>query len=170
MRRATRVTAKGNWSGPAVDTVVLDYDSRRRRRVRMSAVGGFEFLLDLAEAMALQDGDGLLLEDGRIIAVRAADEALMEVRGRDAAHLLRLAWHVGNRHLPAELRADCLRIRADHVIAEMLRGLGAEVIAVSAPFQPEGGAYAAGAHAHDRGHDHDHAHDHPRGHRQGHRH
>lgn len=165
MRRATRVKAKGSWSGPAVDTVVLDYDARHRRRVRMSALGGFEFLLDLAEAVVLQDGDGLLLEDGRIVAVRAADEALMEVRARDPAHLLRLAWHVGNRHLPAELRGDCLRVRADHVIAGMLRGLGGEVTAISAPFQPEGGAYAAG-HAHN----HDHAHDHPHGHRHDHRH
>ena len=161
MRRATRVKTKGSWSGPAVDTVVLDYESRHRRRVRMSAVGGFEFLLDLAEAVALQDGDGVVLEDGRIVAVRAADEALMEVRGRDPAHLLRLAWHLGNRHLPTEVRGDCLRIRSDRVIADMLRGLGADVAEVSAPFQPEGGAYATGhAHVHDHGHDHPHGHRH----------
>jgi urease accessory protein len=160
MQRATRVKPAGGWSGPAVDKVVLDYESRHRRRLRLSGIAGFEFLLDLPEAVALRDGDGLLLDDGRLVAVQAVPEPVMEVRGRDARHLLRLAWHLGNRHLPTELGDDCLRIRADRVVAEMLKGLGATVVELEAPFQPEGGAYAvAGGHGHRHGHDHGHDHD-----------
>jgi urease accessory protein len=162
MIRATRIVAAGEWRHDAADTVVLDSDARHRRRVAMSGIGGLEFLLDFANAMALRDGDGLLLEDGRIVAVKAAPEPLAEVRVSDNAQLLRLAWHIGNRHLPAEIRADRIRIRRDHVIEAMLAGLGATVIHVDAPFDPEGGAYAGHAsaeprHSHDHGvHGHDH--------------
>ena len=170
MIRATRVFRAGEWSAVATDTVVLDYDHRHRRRMVMTGGGGLAFLLDLPDAVALRDGDGLLLDDGRIVAVRAAPEALAEVRGRDAAHLLRLAWHIGNRHLPAEIRSDALLIRRDHVIEEMLRGLGARVTHVERAFDPEGGAYA-GAHAHhDHDHDHHHEHGHDHGHGHGHHH
>ena len=159
--RATRVFRAGEWSHVATDTVVLDYDHRHRRRMVMTGGGGLAFLLDLAEATALRDGDGLVLEDGRIVAVKAAPESLAEIGGRDTAHLLRLAWHIGNRHLPAEIRGDRLLIRRDHVIEDMLVGLGASIAHVSAPFDPEGGAYAGhehgghGADGHgDRGHHH----------------
>ena len=170
MIRATRVFRAGEWSAVATDTVVLDYDHRHRRRMVMTGGGGLAFLLDLPDAVALRDGDGLLLDDGRIVAIKAAPEALAEVRGRDATHLLRLAWHIGNRHLPAEIRGDALLIRQDHVIEDMLAGLGATVAPVSAPFDPEGGAYGGdhGHHGHHHGdgdddHHHGDDHDHPHG-------
>ena len=163
MIRATRVFPSGQWSHVATDVVVLDFDHRHRRRLAMKGERGLDFLLDLPEATPLRDGDGLLLEDGRIVAVEAAPEPLAEVRPTDTAHLVRLAWHLGNRHLPAQLSGDRLLIRRDHVIEEMLASLGAAVAHVSAPFDPEGGAYAAhGGRGH--GHDHDgddhHHHDH----------
>ena len=175
MIRATQVVPAGDVRRPAVDRVVLDYDSRHRRRLAMTSEGGIEFLLDLAEAVALRHGDALLLDDGRLVAVEAALEPLAEIRASDAAHLLRLAWHLGNRHLPTQLFADRLLIRRDHVIEEMLAGLGGLVKLVSAPFDPEGGAYghghahseshsqsdshAHGDHRHEHHHDHHHHHD-----------
>ena len=174
MLRATSVKQAGHWSGAAADTVVLDFDGRHRRRMAMTGVNGLAFLLDLAEATALADGDGLELEDGRLVAVKAAREPLLEVTCTDAAHLVRVAWHLGNRHLPTELLGDRLRIRRDHVIEDMLVKLGAQVAHVEEPFNPEGGAYGQGrTHGHDHGHehshgdgehDHDHHHDHDRGH------
>ena len=165
MLRATALKRKGEWSGTAVDTVVLDFDGRHRRRMAMTGVNGLEFLLDLAEAEALADGDGLVMEDGRLVGVKAAEEPLLEVTCDDADHLVRVAWHLGNRHLPTELLGDRLRIRRDHVIASMLEGLGARVVEVEAPFNPEGGAYGHGrTHGHDHGHDHDvHLHEHSHG-------
>ena len=165
MIRATRVMPAGEWPQVATDTVVLDFDHRHRRRLRMQGEGGLDFLLDLPEAVAIRDGDGLLLEDGRIVAVKASDEPLLEIRARDALHLVRLAWHLGNRHLPVQITAGRLLIRDDHVIAAMLASLGATVAPVEAPFDPEGGAYEGGGHGHhhdddDHGHDHGHSHDH----------
>ena len=153
MIRAAKILPSGEWSEVAADVVVLDFDHRHRRRLAMTGEAGLDFLLDLPEAIALRDGDGLLLEDGSIVAVRAAPEPLAEVRPNDTAHLIRLAWHLGNRHLPAQLSGDRLLIRRDHVIEEMLASLGATVTHVSAPFDPEGGAYTAhGGHDHHRGH------------------
>ena len=140
--RATSVKPAGTWSGPAVDTVVLDYDNRHRRRIAMRGQGGLTFLLDLDMTRLLRDGDGLVIEDGRVVAVAAAPERLLHIACDDPLHLLRVAWHLGNRHLETELRADGLRIRDDPVIAEMLVGLGARITVVEAPFDPEGGAYA----------------------------
>ncbi|HCS69549.1 MAG TPA: urease accessory protein UreE [Rhodospirillaceae bacterium] len=163
MLRATALRRKGDWSGAAADTVVLDFDHRHRRRMAMTGVNGLAFLLDLAEAEALADGDGLVLDDGRLVAVSAAAEPLAEVTCDDTDHLVRVAWHLGNRHLPTELLGDRLRIRRDHVIEDMLVKLGATVSHVSAPFNPEGGAYGHGrTHGHDHGDDH--AHDHHHGH------
>jgi urease accessory protein len=174
MIRAVSVYPAGLWSKAASDTVILDFDARHRRRIAMSAKGGTSFLLDLPDAVALRHGDGLLLEDGRIVAVEAAPEALAEVTARDAAHLVRVAWHLGNRHLPTELLGEKLRIRRDHVIETMLEGLGATVTPVEAAFNPEGGAYGHGrVHGHDHGHDHaeDHGHGHEdHGHRHDHAH
>ena len=155
MLRANDVHAAGAWTGPAADTVELDFDDRHRRRLSMTGVNGMTFLLDLAEAAALKDGDGLVLEDGRIVAVQAAREPLMEIICRDAAHLVQIAWHLGNRHLPTELFGDRLRIRQDHVIRDMLVQLGATVTDIQAPFNPEGGAYG---HGRTHGHDHEHSH------------
>ncbi len=117
----------------------------------MTGEGGLAFLLDLPKAVALRGGDGLLLGDGRIVEVRAAREPLLAITAGDPHHLLRLAWHLGNRHLSAQIEPERILIRPDHVIAEMLRGLGGGVAEVSEPFDPEGGAYS--------GHDHDDEHD-----------
>lgn len=141
-------------------TITLDETARHRRRLAMTSDGGIAFLLDLPETRLLRDGDGLVLEDGRVILVRAAPEALYAVRGRDGRHLLALAWQLGNRHLAAAIHSDHLLIRADPVIKTMLEGLGASVTEVLAPFDPEGGAYAHhGDHGHGHGH-HDHSHPH----------
>jgi len=148
MIRATKVHAQYRWSEPAADTVVLDFDDRHRRRMAMTGTRGLEFLLDLENAVALRGGDALVLEDNRLIEVVAAPESLIEIRGADPHHLIRVAWHLGNRHLPTQIMAKALRIRRDHVIEAMVRGLGARVIEIEAPFDPEGGAYAGGGHAH----------------------
>ena len=171
--RATRVLPAGEWSGDPVDSVSLDYDERHRRRVAMTGENGLAFLLDLARAEALADGDGLALEDGRVVVVQGAPEALLEITCDDPFLLLRVAWHLGNRHLPTQLIPGALRIRDDHVIADMVRGLGARVEPLEAAFQPEGGAYGHGrvhGHDHDHGHAHDHDHDHDDGHRHAHEH
>jgi urease accessory protein len=164
MLHAHSVVAAGAWRDEPADTVVLDYDERHRRRVAMTGVRGLSFLLDLPEAVMLRAGDGLELDDGRVVEVVAAPEPLAEIRAADAAALTRVAWHLGNRPLPTDLLRTSLRIRRDPVIEDMARGLGAEVLAIEAPFNPEGGAYVRGpapTHAHDHGHEHhDHHHDH----------
>ncbi len=166
MLHAHSVIPAGQWSGEPVDAVVLDYDERYRRRFAMTGVRGLGFLLDLPEAVMLRAGDGLKLEDGGIVEVVAAPEPLAEIRAADAAALTRVAWHLGNRHLPTELTKRSLRIRRDPVIEDMARGLGAIVVAIEAPFNPEGGAYVRAATSQDRhhGHDHDHAHGDGHGH------
>jgi urease accessory protein len=158
MIRATQVRAQYRWTGAPADTVVLDFDDRHRRRTAMTGTRGLEFLLDLESAVALRGGDALVLEDGRLIEVVAAPEPLVEIRGVDPHHLVRLAWHLGNRHLPTQIVPKALRIRRDHVIEAMVKGLGARVIEIEAPFDPEGGAYTGGGHAHSpAGEPHDHA-------------
>ncbi len=154
-----RATQAGHYHKPVADTVVLDHEERRRRRGVVKTVGGLEFLVDLPDAPTLGAGDGYLLEDGRLIEIVAAPEELLELRGRDPLHMSRLAYHLGNRHLECEISARHIRIRRDHVIAEMLKGLGAKVMEIEAPFHPEGGAYDHGGHGHDHGHAH-HGHDH----------
>jgi urease accessory protein len=148
MMRASQVKPKGTWSGPPADLVTLDHESRHRRRIAMTADHGLSFLLDLAETRHLRDGDGLVLDDGRVIEVRSVPEELMEVRGRNPRHLTTLAWHIGNRHLAAQIGEVRILIRRDHVIADMLRGLGARVRDVVEPFDPEGGAYGGAHHGH----------------------
>jgi urease accessory protein len=173
MLRADKVVPAGKWSGVPADTVVLDFDERYRRRVTMTGVGGLEFLLDLAEATMLRGGDGLRLEDGRVVEVVAEPEPLAEIRAADAAALTRVAWHLGNRHLPTEILPKALRIRRDPVIEAMAVGLGARVIALEAPFNPEGGAYVkaeGGAESHHHGHGHGDGHDHDHDHRRAHDH
>lgn len=174
MLTATSVTR--DFSDPAA-TITLDETARHRRRMmmtsdRLPSGATISFLLDLPAARLLRHGDGLVLHDGRVIEVRAAPEALMQVRGRDAAHLLALAWQIGNRHLAAEITAQTIRIRRDHVIRDMLIGLGATVEDIAAPFDPEGGAYggAHAAHHHHGDSAHPHAHDHPDHPHEGHEH
>src|ERR1700757_1217967 len=148
--------AAGHWpQDQATDTLTLDFDARHRRRIRLTADHGEEVLLDLPKTVAMADGDGLQLEDGRWLKVQAAAELIVEVRHKDPNQLVRLAWHLGNRHLPSEIRNQVLRIRPDHVIENMLRGFGADLVKVQAPFQPEGGAYRGHHHSHDDS-EHDH--------------
>jgi urease accessory protein len=148
MIRATRVLGQHRWTQAAADTIVLDFDDRHRRRMAMIGTRGLEFLLDLENAVALRGGDALVLDDGRLIEVVAAPEPLIEIRCNDPQHLVRVGWHLGNRHLPTQIMPKGLRIRRDHVIEAMVKGLGARVIEIEAPFDPEGGAYAGGGHAH----------------------
>lgn len=156
--RAHEVLEAGTWNlADAVDRVVLDIEDRRRRRLTLDGCDGVSFVLDLAQVPDLKDGDGLRLTDGRIVAVVPALEQLTEISAVDADALMRIAWHLGNRHLPTELDGDRLRIRSDHVIEDMVRGLGGETRHLSAAFTPEGGAYGHGpVHGHDHGHTHDH--------------
>lgn len=151
MTTITDILPAGAWTGDPTDRVTLDYDGRHRRRIVLTGASGAEYLLDLAEATHLKDGDGLQLPGGGVVAVVARPEPLLEITAHTPAELIRLAWHIGNRHLAAQVFADRILIRRDHVIAHMLQHQGAHVREVTAPFDPEGGAY------HDHG-AHDHAH------------
>jgi urease accessory protein len=143
--RATRVLPAGTWDGADAGQVLIDFDRRHRRRILLTTEAGEELLLDLPQAVRLRDGDGLE-GDGRIIRVVAKPEPLLEIHAGDAAALVRIAWHLGNRHLPVQLLGDRIRIRADHVIAAMVAMLGGHAEALDAPFDPESGAYAGGHH------------------------
>ncbi|MCB2009121.1 MAG: urease accessory protein UreE [Geminicoccaceae bacterium] len=146
-----RVRSVLNGQHEAVDEVVLDLEGRRKRRQVIGTAAGERILIDLAEAPHLRDGENLELEDGRIVRVRARAEKLVEIVTDDP---VRIAWHLGNRHLPTQIIGERMRIREDHVIEHMLEGLGCRLERVEAPFDPEGGAY--GGHAtHHHHHDHD---------------
>lgn len=177
MLRATSVVRKAAVrQDRVVDTLTLDHDDRNRRRLALKADGGLGILLDLDKATAIGDGDAVKLEDGRLVLVKAAPQSLLEIRAENPLRLMRVAWHIGNRHTPAEITADAIYIENDHVLAEMVRGQGCAMSAVMRPFQPERGAYdhdhancdhPSHAHGHhDHGHhDHDHHdHDHHHGH------
>ena len=148
---ARTVVTQGDWDDTqAADTVVLDLDHRRKRRLKMEGQNGLSFLLDLAEVPSLQTGDGLQLDDGRCVRVEAAPEDLVEITCHSEYEFTRVAWHLGNRHLPTQILDGSLRIREDHVIIDMVERLGAHVKKISAPFEPEGGAYGHGhVHSHD---------------------
>jgi urease accessory protein len=142
MRRASEVRKAGTWNAAtAIDAVVLDADERHRRRITLAGEGGTVFLLDLPQARALRDGDGLVLEDGAIVRVAGKPEPLTEIAAASPSELARLAWHIGNRHTDLQVVGGKLRIRRDHVLEDMLRGLGAQLTPVEAPFDPEPGAY-----------------------------
>lgn len=138
MLTASRILSHTHY--PA-DTITLDETARHRRRIKLTSDNGIAFLLDLPAARLLLHGEGIELDDGRVIEVIAEPEPLYEIRAKDAHHLLQLSWQLGNRHLPTQILHDHLRIRQDHVIREMLLGLGAAVTEVIASFNPEGGAY-----------------------------
>lgn len=171
MLRATSVVRRSELGRRVVsDTITLDREARYRRRIAMTTDHGHGFLLDLAEATYLADGDALELSNGLLVKVKAAPEDLLEIHAHDPLALARIAWHIGNRHTPAEITSRAIYIKPDHVLAEMVQGLGAHVHAVRRPFEPEGGAYGskgplqsghhhhAGAHDHGHGHSHDHDH------------
>lgn len=144
MLKAVNVLKAGRWTAKPADTVTLDHDRRHRRRILLTSDRGCEFLLDLGHTVALKHGDALELNDGTVVAVQASPEALLEVRAQNQDHLVRLAWHLGNRHLEAQIEPERILIRPDHVIADMLAKLGASVRPVTEPFQPEAGAYSHG--------------------------
>ena len=152
--RAVHVLLAGEWDAAReVDRVLLDFDHRHRRRIALRTEGGRALLLDLPDATRLRDGDGLETAAG-VVRVRARAEALLEIHAHDEGEMARIAWHLGNRHLPVQFVAERIRIRADHVIEEMVALLGGHVERIEAPFDPEAGAYAGG-HSHAHAHDHD---------------
>jgi urease accessory protein len=161
MRRATTIQAAGSFdANVALDRVVLDADERHRRRFVLTGENGTKFLLDLDRAVALKQGDGLVLEDGSIVTVAGRPEPLIEIEAKSPLDLVRLAWHLGNRHTQVEIVGGRLRIRRDHVLESMVAGLGGKLTAIEAPFEPEAGAHvhAQGEHTHG---DHDrHRHEH----------
>jgi urease accessory protein len=147
MRRAIAVHPRGTWpSDEAVDAVTLVYHDRHRRRIRLVGDSGEIFLLDLPRAHHLADGDGLELASGGYVRVCAAPEAVLEIEADDRSDVLRIAWYLGNRHLPVQVAGDRLRIRADPVIADLVTALGGRLKAIDAAFDPEAGAYAAHPH------------------------
>jgi urease accessory protein len=150
--RAEAVLPAGTWdSAGEIDRVLIDFDRRHRRRILLRTEQGRGVLLDLPQAVRLRHGDGLVVEAG-VVLVCAKPEPLLEIRAHGVDQMVRIAWHLGNRHLPAQLLGDRIRIRADHVIGDMVRGLGGDVEEIEAPFDPEPGAYAGG---HQRQHDHE---------------
>jgi urease accessory protein len=160
MARVVKIVAAGK---PVIDTVILTPEQRRAPRGAVTGVKGTRCTFDLAEPIALRMGDLLLLDDGHLMEVVAEPEPLIEARAKDLTALARLAWHLGDRHVPVQLFANRLRVRRDAAIEALLARLGAKVVAIEAPFDPEGGAYAAtthGHHHHDHHHDHDHGHEH----------
>jgi urease accessory protein len=171
MLRASRVVRRADMAGRiAIDTVTLDREARYRRRVAMTTDRGHAFLLDLPEATYLADGDALEIDGRGLVKVVAAPQDLLEIHADGPQALARIAWHIGNRHTPAEMTAKAVYIQPDHVLEEMVVGLGAHVHRVLRPFEPEGGAYGGkgplqsghhrGGHGHDHGHGHGHAHSH----------
>ena len=174
MQRVAGVIERGEWDpAKAADAVSLDASDRHRRRVVLKTGKGRELLLDLPQSVALRDGDGLVLEDRSIVRVIGIPEPVLDIEVDSATDLMRLAWHLGNRHTDVQILDNGLRILADHVLADMLRGLGARVTPHEATFEPESGAYAqhAVAHHHHSLEEHEHHHHHGDGeHGQGHRH
>jgi urease accessory protein len=154
MPRATRVLAAADRQNrTVVDTVILDYAQRSARQIAVTGVKGGAFVIDLHEPRRLRTDDLLLLDDGTLVEVVAAPEPLIEARAVDLAALARLAWHLGDRHVPVQVLPNRLRAQRDGTIEALLKSLGAKVMLIDAPFEPEGGAYTAS-----HGHDHDHHH------------
>ncbi|WP_454850659.1 urease accessory protein UreE [Rhizobium binxianense] len=161
MQRVTSYLPAGTPSSHPIAQVKLPHDLRHLRRKLLHLENGEMVMLDLKDPVLFANGDLLVREDGELIEILAADEKLFEIRGKNRPHLIELAWHLGNRHLPAQIEEERILILRDHVIRTMLQGLGALVIEVNEPFQPARGAYHGG---HSHGHDHDHSHDHDHDH------
>jgi urease accessory protein len=151
MLRVASILPADQKEGIPFDLVLLAHDERRVRRKMLRLVHGDEILIDFPQVVTLDDRQVLKLEDGRLVEVIAAEELLYEIRARDAGHLLRLAWHIGNRHTPAQLEPGRILIQRDHVLKTMLEGLGATVTNISEPFFAEHGAYHSHSHG-DGGH------------------
>lgn len=141
IRRVSGIKRKGDWDAArASDRVVLDAGDRQRRRIVLKGERGTALFIDFEKPVRLFDGDGLALDDGSVVLVVGAQEPLVEVAAESALDCVRLAWHLGNRHTDVQIAGVCLRIRRDHVLEEMLRGLGARLRPLDAPFDPEQGA------------------------------
>ena len=151
MLRAVAHLPANHGRGKPIDSITLVHDERRLRRKLLTAKAGTEVMVDFPQTITLDHGGALELSDGRLVEVIAAEELLYEIRARDTAHLVRLAWHIGNRHTSAQLEDGRILIKRDHVLKTMLEGLGATVTNVSEPFFAEHGAYHSHAHA-DPGH------------------
>lgn len=165
MRRVTGIRRAVDWEqGTAIDRVVLDADDRQRRRVVLTGENGTSALLDFEKPVTLRDGDGLVLDDGSILRVCGQPEDLVEVVALSPREFLRLAWHLGNRHTDVQIVGERIRIRRDHVLEEMLRGLGARVTPLTAAFDPEATVPHGHAHPHHHAHQEDHPHHHPHAH------
>jgi urease accessory protein len=170
MPRAIRVLTPAERNDrPAADTLILSYAQRHAQKGFLFGIKGICVELDFAEPVRLRTDDALLLDDGKLIEVVAEPEPLIEARAADLPALARLAWHLGDRHVPVQILERKLRLKRDPAIETVLENLGAKLVAIDAPFEPEGGAYAASPHDHshhdhDHGHDHDHRHDHAHGH------
>ncbi len=171
MLRATAIVRRVDFGTRiAVDSLTLDRQARHRRRVLLTTDRGHELMLDLAETTYMAHGDALDLGNGTFVKIVAAAEPLLEIHADGPIELAVIAWHIGNRHTPAEITRDAIYIQPDHVLAEMVTGLGAHVHEVSRPFEPEGGAYGGKGplveshhgrgHSHNHNHDHGHVHDH----------
>jgi urease accessory protein len=149
MFRVTEIKPAGTF-GPPADRVVLDADDRQRRRVVLTGENGTRLLLDFEKPVTLRDGDGLVLDDGSVVAVTGQAEQLIEVSAKAPLDFVRLAWHIGNRHTDIQFVDNRFRIRRDHVLEDMLKGLGAVTMPVDAPFDPEPAApHGGGHHRHD---------------------
>jgi urease accessory protein len=150
VRRGIAIKPAGAWNArEAIDRVILDADDRQRRRIAFTGENGTTFLLDLERPVVLRNGDGLVLDDGALVEVHGAPEALIDVAGRSALDALRFAWHIGNRHTDLQIVGDRLRIRRDHVLEAMLVQMGASLTAIVAPFDPEIAPQSAGVANHD---------------------
>ncbi len=146
--RAVGICRRGGFGAAAAsDVITLDHHSRRRRRCLLTTDSGRELMLDLAHVSRILDGDALELDGGGRVAVRAAPEDLLEIRAADQPRLAQIAWHLGNRHTAAEITGEAIYIAADHVLEDMLVGLGAQVRRVRRPFEPESGAYSGHTHS-----------------------
>ncbi len=152
LRRVAQIRQAGAWEiSRACDRVVLEANERNRRRIVLTGEMGTDFLLDFAKPVTLRDGDGLLLDDGSIVLVAGAPEALIEIAAHTPNEFVRLAWHLGNRHTDVQIVGNKIRIRRDHVLEDMLRGLGAHLHTLEAPFDPEPSGRAHEHHEHDHG-------------------
>jgi urease accessory protein len=170
MPRAFSVIAAGHrHDRPVVDIVILDYAQRSAQKAVVTCVKGGTIEIDLHQPVRLRTDDLLLLDDGNLVEVVAAPELLIEARAADTAALARLAWHLGDRHVPLQVLPNRIRARREGAIEGLLASLGAKIAMIEAPFEPEGGAYAqqevpACDHDHDHGHGHPHEHGHPHKH------
>lgn len=145
MMRAQSVMQSGSWDRTReIGQILADADARYRRRMRFTTTQGLDFLLDLARPRRLADGDGLLLEDGHVVRVIAEPEALFEITAFDDHALTRIAWHLGNRHIPVQFLRHALRVRREATVAELIERLGGDTQEIAAAFDPEPGAYAHG--------------------------